>query len=230
MPPVCPTPGSARSPWAPCRGEVGVEIPPSWARRGSGAAAAARSARPSSRGSGRRRSSPKMPRSAPVGQPGRDTFSPARGPARTPRHTCARRRPRRRPPELVGLGRRLEHHLAADGEAEAADAVRVDVGTPLEKVDAAGRRGRRPSPTRSGPRRCGPRRGGRRAARRSRGARACGPAAGPLRPGNDDDRGAVARRDVPALELAARRWCEAHVLVGDAEAARAGTDGARRCG
>ncbi len=33
------------------------------------------------------------------------------------------------------LGRRLDHHLAADGEADAADPLRVDVGTMLQECD-----------------------------------------------------------------------------------------------
>ena len=37
--------------------------------------------------------------------------------------------------ERVGLGCRLDHHLAADGEADAADAVRVDVRPPLQVRD-----------------------------------------------------------------------------------------------
>ena len=88
--------------------------------------------------------------------------------------------------EAVGLRGRLEHQLAADGEADPADPVRVDV-RPVLRGSRRPRRcpSRRPSRRGCGRRRWRLRRAGRRAGRRSRARRASGRAAwGPRRPGN----------------------------------------------
>ena len=132
--------------------------------------------------------------------------------------------------EVVRLGRRLEHHLAADGEADAADAVRVDVGTLLQVGDrgldvavAAPAEGVRV-----------PVAAALAAAVEEQHAVAVrgqhpGLLLRAVAAGEGDDGGAVARRDVPALELQPVARGEAHVLVGDAEAVGR-HDGARGVG
>ena len=76
-------------------------------------------------------------------------------------------------PQRGRLGRGLDHHLAADREADAADPLRVDVGPALEERDGRVDVARAvPAEECSGRPRSRPRRDGRRAGRRSRGGRA----------------------------------------------------------
>ena len=123
--------------------------------------------------------------------------------------------------ELVGLGGGLDHHLAADGEADAADPLGVDVGPALEVVDRGlDVRVAAPAPG------VGLALAATLAATVEEQHAVAVPGEHPRRPlravaaGERDHRGAVLRRDVPALELEPVAGRELHVLVGDAEPVR----------
>ena len=123
--------------------------------------------------------------------------------------------------ELVGLGGGLEHHLAADREADAADAVRLDVGPVLQVRDRG-----------LDVRLAAPAPGVRlavavalaAAVEQQHAVAVAGEHARlPLRAvaaRERDHGGAVARRDVPALELEPVAGLELDVLVRDAEVVR----------
>ena len=125
----------------------------------------------------------------------------------------------------VRLGRGLEHQLAADRQAEAADPPRVTSGAALQEA-----RSPRAGPSRRPSRSALPvalalalaaaveQQHAVAVADQHPRVRDCGP----LRPGNDDHGGAVARRHVPAGQPQAVGGREAHALVRPAQVARPG--------